>query len=451
MFSAVQLEPSAPTSSTKELFLLPALIPLSRPSSYRPSSYRKANSFYGWHIVAYSTIALAASGPGQTAAVSVFIDPMMADLGISRSAISTAYLIGTLVGALIMPWIGRALDRYGVRRTMATIGAAFGGVLVSLAAVSEIVGLTAGFAGIRMAGQGALSLTATTATALWFTRRRGTAMGIVSALGAVGISMTPLVMEGFIASHGWRLAWAVEGVAIWLVVIPIALLGMRDRPADLGQLPDGDTPSSDSNADRNAAWGATVAQAVRAPYFWVVTGGVAACGLLSTAVNFHQISLLSERGLSTTAAAGNFLWQTIAMLLATLAVGALTDRVRPRWLIVGAMLSLSAGLVWGTQITPGMSAVIFGALLGGAGGGMRVLEAATFPRYFGTAHLGSIRGLVTAISVGSTAFGPLIYAYAYQVAGSYTTVLLATAPIPVLIAIAALLVRPPAPAVRSRL
>lgn len=97
---------------------------------------------------------------------------MIADLGVSRSAISTSYLIGTLTGALAMPWIGRALDRHGVRRTMAVIGAVFGAVLIALATVTSLAGLTAGFVGIRMAGQGALGLTATTATALWFSRRR---------------------------------------------------------------------------------------------------------------------------------------------------------------------------------------------------------------------------------------------------------------------------------------
>lgn len=122
---------------------------LSRP---RPSNAKTPEGFYGWRIVAYASLAVAATGPGQTAGVSLFVDPLIRDLGISRSAVSTAYLIGTLTGALALPWIGRALDRYGVRRTMAVIGAAFGAVLIALATVSSIVGLTAGFVGIRMAG-----------------------------------------------------------------------------------------------------------------------------------------------------------------------------------------------------------------------------------------------------------------------------------------------------------
>ncbi|OMQ15071.1 hypothetical protein A7K94_0212045, partial [Modestobacter sp. VKM Ac-2676] len=63
---------------------------------------------------------------------------------------------------------------------MALVGLVFGAVLLALSFVSGLVGLTAGFVGVRMAGQGALGLTATTAVAVWFTRRRGTAVGLVS-------------------------------------------------------------------------------------------------------------------------------------------------------------------------------------------------------------------------------------------------------------------------------
>ncbi|MFW6034109.1 MAG: MFS transporter [bacterium] len=405
----------------------------------RRSTATKPEGFYGWRIVGYSALAFAATGPGQTAGISVFVDPLIRDLDISRSAVSTAYLIGTLSGALALPWVGRALDRYGVRRTMAVIGAVFGAVLIALSAVSSIVGLTAGFVGVRMAGQGALGLTSTTAAALWFDRRRGTATGIVSAFGMVGISMTPVVAEALIASHGWRLSWLVIGVAVWLVVIPVALFGMRDHPAALGQWPDGRAPGSGTAA----VWGVDRWTAVRHPFFWVVAGGVAVVGMLATGVNFHQISLLGERGLSPAEAAVNFVPQTIAALAATLGTGILADRVRHRWLIVGAMVMLGLALAWATWVTPGLSAVLFGALIGSAQGGMRAVEVATFPRYFGTRHIGSIRGILVALAVASTAFGPLLFASARELTGSYTAVLLASLPLPALVMAAGLVVRAP--------
>ncbi|MGY1721120.1 MFS transporter [Blastococcus sp. SYSU DS0552] len=394
-------------------------------------------------MVAVSAVALAATAPGQTAAVSAFIDPMTEGLGVSRSAISTAYLVGTLVGAAAMPLVGRALDRYGTRATMAGIGAVFGAVLLALSLVSNLVGLTAGFVGIRMAGQGALGLTATAAVAVWFTRRRGTAVGLVSAVGAAGISLAPIGLEALISATSWRTAWAVEGLLVWAVVIPLALLGVRNSPPELGQQPDGRPQAGQPPIHLPA--GLTLGQAAHTPFFWVVVAGVAVAGMLGTAVAFHQIDLLGERGLSSTAAAANFLPQTVASLLATLAVGALVDRVSPRWLTATCMLGLAAGLAWGTVVDPGWSAIGFGLLLGGSAGAIRTLEAGAFPRYFGTTHLGSTRGVVAAVSVASTAFGPLAFALVHDVTGGYTVALLASAVLPLLVAVISLVLPVPRP------
>ena len=419
-------------------------LPAGRPDDARGRrSARSPDGFYGWRIVAASSAAVVLTAPGQTAAVSAFIEPMLGDLGLSRTALSTAYLVGTLTGAAAMPAVGRALDRFGVRRTMAVVGVVFGAFLIGLSTVTGIVGVTAGFVGIRMAGQGALGLIATTATALWFTRRRGAAVGVVSAIGAAGISLAPVLLERLVATYGWRAVWAGEGLFVWLTIIPLALLVMKDRPEQLGQRPDGavhDDPAG------SGVVGMTRAEAVRTGWFWLMAAAVSVSGMLATGVAFHQISLLGERGLSMTAAAANFLPQTAAALLATLAVGALVDRVAPSRALAGCMVLLAAGLAWGTVVTPGMSAIGFGLTIGAAGGSVRALEAATVPRVFGTAHLGAIRGLVAAFSVGSTAFGPVLFAVVQEAVGSYRPVLAVCAALPLLVALAAVRVPTPKPA-----
>src|ERR1043165_1934759 len=94
--------------------------------------------FHGWRMVGYAAVLLALTAPGQTAAVSVFIDPMLAGLGVSRSTVSIAYMIGTLSGAAAMPLIGKLVDRHGSRRAITVIAAMMGSVLVAMAAVTEI-------------------------------------------------------------------------------------------------------------------------------------------------------------------------------------------------------------------------------------------------------------------------------------------------------------------------
>jgi len=402
------------------------------------------SGFYGWHVVAYSSIALAATGPGQTVGVSLFIDPLIRELGLTRSSVSTAYLIGTLGGAIALPWIGRALDRFGVRRTMAVVGAVFGAVLIALSFVTTVAGLTIGFVGLRMAGQGALGLTASTAVALWFNRRRGMAVGLVSAFGAVGISSTPLLLEPLLVDLGWRNVWRIEGLVVWLIVIPLGLLAMRDRPADLGQHPDGPVVVTRRPVTPYRAEGVSRAEALRQPYFWLICTAVALNGLLVTAVAFHQISLLTERGLSAAQAAANFVPQTVAGLVATLAAGYLMDRFAGRWMIIASMAVLSAGLWWGTTVTPGVSAFAFGAMLGAAGSMIRAVETVALPRYFGILHIGSIRGLVASISVAGTACGPVLFAAVFERTGSYSPALLVCAIAPLIIIVWALVAKEPA-------
>lgn len=404
---------------------------------------RAASGFYGWHIVGWSALLVAATAPGQTAAVSVFIDPMIAELGISRSAVSTAYLVGTLAGAAAMPFVGRALDRFGGRRVMVVIAVVFAVALAALSTVDSIIGLTSGFVVIRMAGQGALNLAATTVVALWFHRRRGTAIGIVSAIGASAICLAPVLLERLIAHWGWRTTWLAEGIAIAVIVIPIAWFAIRDRPADLGQQPDG-ASHDDAAAAAAAGWGVTRAVALRTPFFWVLTTMVASIWMLVTGINFHQISLLTARGLSTAEAAGNFIPQTVASLIATFAAGNLTDRLPAKHLIVASMATLIGALALGAVVRSGTIAIVFGTLIGAAGGAVRGFEAATFARYFGTRHIGAIRGVVTSLSVGASAFGPLLFATLHDATGSYSPALLGAILLPALVIGAALITRPPA-------
>ncbi|MGY0065672.1 MFS transporter [Streptomyces sp. QTS137] len=407
-----------------------------------PPGPASGGRFHGWRIVAYSALAMAMTAPGQTTGVSVFIDPLIADLGISRTQVSTAYLTGTLVGACAMPMVGRAVDRHGPRRVIIVVAAVFGTILLALSFVTGLVGLTAGFVGIRMAGQGALSLVATTTVAYWFDKRRGLALGVTSAVGTAGISLAPLLIERLVSGYGWRQAWAIEGIAVWAVVLPLALFGIRDRPADLSQHVDGIPPDADTDPDAPLT-GWPLRRALRTSVFWAVVACLAASSMLTTGLNFHQIALLGERGLTATEAAANFLPQTAAALLVTLAVGTLIDRLPPKVVLAAAMVILACGVLSALLVSPGWTAIGYGILLGASGGLLRVVESATLPRYFGTAHLGAIRGTAHTVTIAASAFGPLAVSLGHDLTGHYGPALIALTAVPVLAALAVLVAREP--------
>lgn len=403
---------------------------------------RDGPTFSGWRIVIVSALAMGLSGPGQTVGISVFVDPMIAALDLTRSEVALAYLVGTLGGAFALPRIGRLIDDRGARWTMAFVGGVFGALLVVMAGVTGLLTLALGFVGIRMFGQGALGLVATTAVAPWFDRRRGVAIAATTAIGSAILSMVPLVSAFAIDAVGWRWSWLLLGVLVWGVVLPLAYWGMIDRPSDVGQQADGvAVPSRRRSCAPTRSLGRN--QAIRTPMFWVVASAVAATGMIGTGLSFHQIDLLGEQGLTPVEAAANFLPQTFASLTATMLVGRMVDRLPARWVLLASMLVLSGAMIGVSYVSPGITAAMYGMAVGAAASATRVLEAAAFPRLFGLDHLGSIRGVVTSLSIGSTAFGPVVLSFGHDVTGSYTRVLQVLLVIPVGVAVLGMLVSEP--------
>ena len=82
--------------------------------------------FYGWIIVIAGAFGLIMTGPGQTYAVSIFIEHFIHDLGFSRTLVSGLYGVGTLVGSFALPLIGREIDRRGSRPMGVAIALLFG-------------------------------------------------------------------------------------------------------------------------------------------------------------------------------------------------------------------------------------------------------------------------------------------------------------------------------------
>lgn len=61
-------------------------------------------------------IGVFATTPGQTVGVSAFIDPIASDLGLDRAHVLVLYSLGTFLGILTAPFVGKLVDQFGPRR-----------------------------------------------------------------------------------------------------------------------------------------------------------------------------------------------------------------------------------------------------------------------------------------------------------------------------------------------
>jgi MFS family permease len=394
------------------------------------------------------SLAVFLSGPAQTYGVSVFIDPMLADLGWSRSFISSAYSAATLLSAGAVLVVGRLNDRFGARIVMSAVSLVFVVALLTMGSVANPVTIVFGFTLLRAAGSGSLTLTARTMIAQWYVRRRGRAISLVGLGSTFSLAMIPPANAFLIEGIGWRSAWRINALIIALVLIPAAVFVVRSRPEEVGQYPDGEIPATDaSGAGRfsdEVAW--TLGQAFRVRTFWLLLGASIAPSLVVTGLNFNQISIFTSRGLPSTLAATILAVQSVVAFPVTLLAGWLSDRFQPRFVLVAAQAVLALATVWMALTYSVEMALIYGALQGLTSGLWNVAVETTWPAYFGRRYLGSIRGITFAATIAGAAAGPLPFGFIYDAFGRYDYVLWGIAILPILATIAVSQAYPPGPA-----
>jgi len=408
-----------------------------------------ARLFYGWVMLGAAMLGYFASGPAQSWTFSVFITPISEDLGISRTSVSSAYALATLVAAFGLPLIGRLIDRNGVRIVFMGVSITFGLFAIGFGMVSNLLLLTIAFGALRFLGQGSLMLCSANLVSQWFARRRGFALGLMSLGFAASMAVHPYIAQQLIDAVGWRDAWFWLGIMIWILLVPVLLLLVQGRPEDLGMHPDGREPD---NAEAGAGTGTqrdasnvglTLKQAMRTSAFWTIGLALASLSMLITAIFFHQISILDTQGLDPQTATAVFTVSAIAMVICMPTFGRLLDRYRTRHMFSFTLIIMACSLAMMSQVQGMFSALLFGVVFGLNNAAVHALMPFVWPRFFGRAHLGSIQGAGTTIGVVGASIGPLPLGMAYDAYGSYSGALLILTIIPVCCAVAVLFIRAP--------
>ena len=390
------------------------------------------------------------AGPAQTYGVSVFVDPMLAEFGWSRSLISSAYAIATLVGAVGVILTGRLLDRYGHRRVLTGAAIGYGVAMFTMGVVADPLTLTLGFSLLRGFGIGALLLASRTLVSQWYVRRRGRALSLVAVGGALSLAMVPAGNGSLIEGLGWRVAYWFNAASVSLLFLPLAACLVRDRPEQIGQLPDGLPPASTVGADSDVAetsW--RLEAALRTRPFWLILCASMVPGLVITGLDFNLVSILAERGLPQGTAAAVFTASSLVTLPASLLSGQLVDRFPSRFVLSVGQSLLVAALAWLLITDVLWMALIYGMLRGLMLGTWEVALEATWPAYFGRRYLGGIRGVTFGAEVVGAAIGPLPFGLMYDLLGGHSAAILSVVVLPLAAVAAVLMAQPPRTTVAS--
>lgn len=361
------------------------------------------------------------SGPGQSYGFSVFIPSITDETGLSETTVSLLYAVGTGISAVMVAMVSRMADRFGPRIMAVIIATLMGVACFGMAGASGFIGFFFAFAALRALGQGSLPINATLLTATWFVTRRGRAMAIMGLGFAASNATIPPLGRALIDSIGWREAYVVFGVMVWLLVIPSVLLLVRNSPEEMGLHPDGlDHPPENEPAPApRDARGRDTRKVFSTLTFWLIAIPLATPSLVVTAIIFFQTSLFREQGLSDDVAANVFPLMALASATTAMIAGPVVDRIGPVHVVRFNLGVLVAATVYLRFIETPLMAAGYALLLGVASGAWQIVNATTWAHLYGRHGLGRIQGSAAMIGICAAAIGPLPLSALRDLTGSY--------------------------------
>jgi MFS family permease len=374
--------------------------------------------FQGWRVIGAGFFNAMLMVGATAYSFGLFVLPLQAEFGLSREQANLGLVLLIIGFAVWAPIIGRLIDRRSAR-TIGIIGAALfaaGFAAIALAGAPWTMALAlAGPVALGSTAAGAFA--ANTLAARWFVAKRGRALGIVSVATSAGGFVVVPVMARLVEALGWRDAVLVAGLGIGTMVGLATWAFIRDRPADVGQFPDGAdaAPAVDTPDDRR--W--TVGEMLKARNFWLV--GIGA-GLLLGSDQALLVSLVPYgvgRGFSVTEAANLIAVLTGSAVIGKLVIGWLADRIDKRALFGFTCLCNIAFLLL-LRSEPSYGALVAAAsVIGLAIGGVYPAWTTLTAQCFGRVSFGQAYGLMNLVTMPFVLASITLAGRSFDATGSY--------------------------------
>lgn len=415
----------------------------------------KRGGFYGWIALAGAMLVYFCGAGILYYSYGVFLPSISEAFGWSRSALSGPYSLRTVFMGLLGPLVGISVSKFGPRKNII-----FGNLVAALGVagmflVRDIWHVYFFFSVVVGIGNAFGFFIATISIANnWFVKRKAFAISLVIAAGGIGGFVFPPLIAWLISGLGWRVAWVCLAIIHLVLTVGIGGILIRNRPEDVGQVPDGKVggPTQEAKVGRQAPirvyqtpvdWKAK--DALRTRTFWLLVIFLGASFYALSLLSTHQVVYLQDLGFSSMTAATAFGLFVGVSIVGRLGVGALGSRFENRYLAAACLAGFAVGMVI-LMNARALPIVYLYALIGGISyGGLLVLESSMFGAYYGRANYAQIMGWYTPLSTFIGATGPLFAGFIYDYTGSYMLAFIVAVSLLGVGLVCALLARPPEP------
>ncbi len=304
---------------------------------------KKQKFYYGYIIVAAALLIIILDY-GARLTFGVFFKPTMNEFDWSRTIISGAFTLSTLLQGVCSMFMGRWNDKLGPRFVMTFCGAIFGVGYLLMALVNNVWELYVIYGVVIGVGMSGAFVALLSTVARWFVKRRGIMTGIVICGVGLGTFIIPPLANSLIAAYGWRMSYLLLGGVV-LVLGVLAAQVLRRDPSKKGLMPYGEAvigPKQVASGDQ----GLSLSEAARTGQFWMALLIFFCLGYSVFTINIHLVPAITDMGISAATAAGVLGITGASTAAGCLIMGAAIDRIGSRRVAIICFTLLAASALW---------------------------------------------------------------------------------------------------------
>lgn len=385
-----------------------------------PGKHRKV--YRDWSVVAAAVVGMIFSYSTLLGVTfGLFVIPLSTEFGWSRTEISFAATISSLLIIVLSPLLGVLIDRYGVRRILLPGLFLFGLTVCTMSLLTQSLWhFYLMYILIPLSGFATLPTTYTRVILNWFDEKRGLALGIaLSGIGLSGIFAPPFI-QYVISSFDWRTAYIVMGGMVLTVGLPIIFFVLKESPGDNELHSKESNKSQQTDNDKFINSGFAFSEAIKQRSFWLMTVAFILTGITTTGTVLHLVPLLTDSGMSSTEAAGMVSLMGVCLIIARVVCGYLIDKFFAPFVAAVFLSGPIIGLIFLALDFQGFYVMLAVCLLGLGFGAEFDLMSYLTSRYIGLRAYGKTYGVMySAFNIGAS-IGVVAMGWAFDKFGVYT-------------------------------
>ncbi len=349
---------------------------------------------------------------GQTYFISFFKKSWTEAFNISELTIGSIFTVATIIAAALLSITGKYIDRLPLKKYSLIILSTLVLSAILLSQAYSIIVFCIGLLLVRWLGQGMMTHTSSTATAKYFNKDKGKALGITALGNTFAQFIIPSILLFLIISVGWRFSLIYTALAAVVIVLPSILL--------LKNTTSNESTTSNEIVKKDNSF-------LKTAKFWIIALNAVMIPFICTVIFFYQFTLGEINGWDYKWVAFSFSIYPIFSAISLLLSGHLIDRFSglklfPLYLTPTIIALILVGITNNKYILP-----IFYALLGISFGLGNTIKTAVQVEIYGQKNLGEIASYFSTILVLSTALGPAIYGFFLDQEYSTSSIMFGTA------------------------